>query len=454
MDEEELVDSQQCRHLNLQDSVPAALTLILPNKGNEQEIGNEKLPQEQCHGQEVLTNGADEGVGVCSGTANSVVVAHTSSSPPESTFLQGPPEEDDEGCEMSESLTPPRLATSSQPSASESPSTVRKSPQPRHSSPDEVVDGDFVIDEPLYSYDGHPLSNSHEERLTQESIGRHRNGAAVESDSTDTMRSSCNSPSRKHSRGALKHVLATNTDVDQADILAFSPVHSLSPPCASIASSPPHSAQATLHRITSSHYSPCPLDPDPFQPAIHKHDIILTENRPQCREQLANSPSRRLRLSSPHRPPVAVKSLKFAPIFSEIKKTIDNANKFGRAMAALAESGSSDQDSDSEPHHKHLDLHPHESAKVTEKMRVPHSSMRQRVVIRKNPDEVSFGFSIADGQYDLGVYVKTIKAGGPSERGGLLQYDKLIKVGTSTTSRCAVGTCVLIHLYLIGSAII
>lgn len=97
-------------------------------------------------------------------------------------------------------------------------------------------------------------------------------------------------------------------------------------------------------------------------------------------------------------------------------------------MAALAEFSSSDQDSDSEPHSKLSVLPPHENAKVSEKMKASHSTVLQTVMIRKNPGEVSFGFSISDGQYDRGVYVKTVKPGGPSDRGGLLQYDKIVKV--------------------------
>lgn len=128
------------------------------------------------------------------------------------------------------------------------------------------------------------------------------------------------------------------------------------------------------------------------------------------------------------------------PSLSEFKKTIENADVFGRAMATLAESGSSDQDSDSEPHHHHhhatataklsAALPPHEHAKVREKMRpsqqapgVPHT-----VCVCREPGEASLGFSIADGQYDGGVYVKSVKPGGASDRGGLAQYDKIVRV--------------------------
>lgn len=113
---------------------------------------------------------------------------------------------------------------------------------------------------------------------------------------------------------------------------------------------------------------------------------------------------------------------------SEYKKTMHKADEFGRAMAALAESGSSDQDSDSEPPHSKLSGLPQDLAKVKEKMSASPSTVVHRVVICKKPGEVSFGFSISDGQYDQGVYVKTVKPMGPSDRGGLQHYDKIIRV--------------------------
>ena len=116
------------------------------------------------------------------------------------------------------------------------------------------------------------------------------------------------------------------------------------------------------------------------------------------------------------------------PSLSEFKKFMKNADDFRQAMALLAESGSSDQDSDSEPYSKISALPPHEHAKVTEKMKASTSTVLHQVVIRKEPGEVSFGFSISDGQYDQGVYVKTVKPGGASDRGGLQQYDKITKV--------------------------
>lgn len=121
------------------------------------------------------------------------------------------------------------------------------------------------------------------------------------------------------------------------------------------------------------------------------------------------------------------------PSLSEFKQTLDNATKFEQAITALAESGSSDQDSDSEPHSKQMTalLPPssqEESAKVIEKMRASQSTVVHTILVKKIPGEVSFGFSIADGRFDQGVYVKTVKPGGPSERAGLQQFDKIVKV--------------------------
>ncbi len=79
---------------------------------------------------------------------------------------------------------------------------------------------------------------------------------------------------------------------------------------------------------------------------------------------------------------------------------------------------------------------------VSEKMRAPPAVMKEQLLIRKELGEVSFGFSIADGQYDKGVYVKSVKPGGPSDRGGLLQYDRIIKV----SNVCSVES-ELLHTY-------
>ena len=116
------------------------------------------------------------------------------------------------------------------------------------------------------------------------------------------------------------------------------------------------------------------------------------------------------------------------PSLPDFRRTMDNADKYQKAIEHLAESGSSDQDSDSEPHAKHTALPPQEQARVKEKMKASQSTVRHSVKIYKQAGEMSYGFSISDGQFDRGVYVKTVKPGGPSDRGGLLPYDKIVKV--------------------------
>ena len=226
------------------------------------------------------------------------------------------------------------------------------------------------------------------------------------------------SPSRKHSKSSLKSAEFPGNSVnDRGSPLAQMRSYTSSPP----------------GRSTSSHHiPPQPVNVNPIPIHLsspHKHE---SDSRQKRRHD--HSPTRRS-TSSPlgmkGAPYGYIKNPKLPPILSEYKNTLDRADKFERAMAALAESGSSDQDSDSEPHAwmANSSLHPHEAAKVMEKMRAPPSIVKQQVFVRKTPGEVSFGFSIADGQYDKGVYVKTVKPGGPSDRGGLLQYDKIIKVG-------------------------
>ena len=163
--------------------------------------------------------------------------------------------------------------------------------------------------------------------------------------------------------------------------------------------------------------------------SLRRHAAGNADINSKHRHRTDHSPPPRKPIPSSTPLPVTDKNLEQQ--ISVFKETIVNADKFDKVMSALAavESGSSDQDSDSESHSKMLDLPPHEHAMVTKKMRVSQSTVLQTIVIKKNREEVSFGFSIADGQYDMGVYVKTVKPGGPSDRGGLMHYDKICKVG-------------------------
>lgn len=123
-------------------------------------------------------------------------------------------------------------------------------------------------------------------------------------------------------------------------------------------------------------------------------------------------------------------ALKSVETLNGIKQSINKAINFEQALKALAESGSSDQDSDSEPHSSQgLGIPQHEQQKISDKMKT--SVPPQQIVVRLNkpPTTGSFGFSVADGQYDQGVYVKAVKPGGPADGvDGLRPYDRIVKV--------------------------
>ena len=116
-----------------------------------------------------------------------------------------------------------------------------------------------------------------------------------------------------------------------------------------------------------------------------------------------------------------------SPNMQDYKRTIQRANEFEKAMKALAESGSSDQDSDSETHSKQ----PEETATIQEKMQatIPlnHQLKAHHIEIRKKPG-ISFGFGLADGYYDPGVFVKAVKEGSPADKAGLQPFDTIMKV--------------------------
>ena len=112
------------------------------------------------------------------------------------------------------------------------------------------------------------------------------------------------------------------------------------------------------------------------------------------------------------------------------KQAISKAMNFEQALKALAESGSSDQDSDSEPHASQgLVLPQHEQQKIMDKMKTSVPPQQLTVRLTKPRTTASFGFSVADGQYDQGVYVKAVKPGGPADGpDGLRPYDRILKV--------------------------
>jgi len=64
----------------------------------------------------------------------------------------------------------------------------------------------------------------------------------------------------------------------------------------------------------------------------------------------------------------------------------------------------------------------------------------QRLVLRKNHPGEDFGFSMSDGQMEPGVYVHTVRPGGPACRAGLLRYDRILQANGQPThdSDCTV----------------
>ena len=52
-----------------------------------------------------------------------------------------------------------------------------------------------------------------------------------------------------------------------------------------------------------------------------------------------------------------------------------------------------------------------------------------RVVLYKDSDVEDFGFSVSDGVYDKGVYVNTVRPGGPATRNGNIKpFDRILQV--------------------------
>ncbi|XP_073900590.1 glutamate receptor-interacting protein 2 isoform X3 [Castor canadensis] len=51
-----------------------------------------------------------------------------------------------------------------------------------------------------------------------------------------------------------------------------------------------------------------------------------------------------------------------------------------------------------------------------------------KVTLHKDPVRNDFGFSVSDGLLEKGVYVHTVRADGPAQRGGLRPFDRLLQV--------------------------
>ncbi len=327
-----------------------------------------------------------------------------------------------EPCDHDETVdSPTHVPDSSEqsPSAVQNDDTVEVQPHPEQSDEDlPSVESLFVTGSPRAL----PESVATSPNAVKDKYGCRSPQANDDEDELCNVEESIEEPTKK-----LRDRKLSRSSFRSADFLGTCASDRSSPVTTHVrnfASSPPTRSNS-IHRPHPQAMNPLPL----FPSSPHKYESDSRQKRRDNRHD--HSPSRHMtslpmgmKTSFPH-----IGSSKL-PIFNEYQNTIDKADQFQLAIAALAESGSSDQDSDSEPRSRMAtsSLHPHEAAMVSEKMRAPPAVMKEQLLIRKELGEVSFGFSIADGQYDKGVYVKSVKPGGPSDRGGLLQYDRIIKV--------------------------
>lgn len=119
----------------------------------------------------------------------------------------------------------------------------------------------------------------------------------------------------------------------------------------------------------------------------------------------------------------------------ECKMTLTKSVKYIEQLKTLAESGSSDPDSDSEPRSKPGELPPYVQDKLLQTIKTAMNPTRMEphtVQLQKDgASDVGFGFSVADGLIEPGVYVKQVKAGGPADKYGKLQpFDRILKVSS------------------------
>ena len=154
------------------------------------------------------------------------------------------------------------------------------------------------------------------------------------------------------------------------------------------------------------------------------NEVPRKKSAPEATQRKTSNPS--TLLSS-----MSVPSFKTTRSFNDFQQTIDKATEFELAIRALAESGSSDQDSDTEPHRaKPESVSASEQEKIQEKMRttIPPNQLKvHRFVVNRRPG-TSFGFSLADGLYDPGIYVKAVNVGSPADNAGVQPFDILLRV--------------------------
>ena len=109
----------------------------------------------------------------------------------------------------------------------------------------------------------------------------------------------------------------------------------------------------------------------------------------------------------------------------ELEDTLLRSKKFVDKLTELANhSGSSDPDSDSE--HLRERLRPH-VLQYVRSMKTPVEMVD--LTLLRSSQSAGFGLSLSDGLLD-GVYLNQIQPGGPAAQGGLLPFDKIMKVYT------------------------
>ena len=70
-------------------------------------------------------------------------------------------------------------------------------------------------------------------------------------------------------------------------------------------------------------------------------------------------------------------------------------------------------------------------AEINELLAPPVSAELHRVTLYKDSDVEDFGFSVSDGVYERGVFVNTIRPGGPAARStNVKPFDRILQVST------------------------
>ncbi|KAM4821091.1 glutamate receptor-interacting protein 2 isoform 2-T2 [Thomomys bottae] len=69
-----------------------------------------------------------------------------------------------------------------------------------------------------------------------------------------------------------------------------------------------------------------------------------------------------------------------------------------------------------------------ESHEDLQELLLPTPLEMHKVTLHKDPARNDFGFSVSDGLLEKGVYVHTVRADGPAQRGGLRPFDRLLQV--------------------------